>query len=102
MIENKLNSSLVLELNEEIQNHRGELVIHRFQIVRLEDVIDEGDDYYWVYNKFKGCDGLDENDKGLYEASCVGSHTRIKGFIPDEKYNRILNTWNLNNYVKAI
>lgn len=96
------NFNAVTKRNTEILNHRGELVIDNYNIVRLEDVEDGGDDYYWCYNKWVGWKGMDEQDEGKYQASCVGGHIRLKGFIPDEEYDRLVYVWNLNNFVKAI
>jgi hypothetical protein len=92
----------VEDRNLEIELHKGELVIDGHEIVRLEDVIDDDDDYYWVYNKWVGLKGYGEKDEGKYYASCVGRHTLIKGFISDAEYKRIVHLWNMNNFVKAI
>lgn len=94
----------VTELNNEIMNHKGELVIHEelHTIVRLDDVVDKVEDYYWVYNKWVGLKGMYEENDGKFLSTCVCQHIRLKGFIPDKEYNRMLYFWNNNNYVKAI
>lgn len=90
------------ERNREIELHKGELVIDGNKIVRLEDVIDGEDDYYWVYNDWVGWKGMDEQNEGTYLASCVGCHILLKGFIPDEDYKRMVYQWNLNNFIQAV
>jgi hypothetical protein len=90
------------ERNLEIQLHKGELVIDGHKIVRLDDVVDGDDDYYWVYNDWVGLKGIVEKNTGVYLSSCVGQHTLLKGFIPDDEYKRIVYQWNLNNFIQAI
>lgn len=90
------------ERNLEIELHKGELVIDDNKIVRLNDVIDDGDDYYWVYNDWVGFKGIDEKNEGTYLGSCVGQHVLLKGFIPDNEYNRLVYSWNLNNFIQAV
>ena len=90
------------ERNLQIELHKGELVIDHNKIVRLNDVIDGEDDYYWSYNAWVGLKGLYEEKDGIYLASCVVGHILLKGFIPDDEYNRIVYQWNLNNFIKAV
>jgi len=79
--------------NELVEKHRNELVLDWYEVVRLIDVIDGGDnDYYWCY----------ENSKEKYQSSCVGSFTVLKGNLPDRKYNELVRVWNLNNGENAI
>jgi hypothetical protein len=93
---------LVERLNDEIINYKHELVINGYEIVRLDDVYDGGDDYYWIYNKWVGLKGLGEEKTGEEHASCVGRHTLLKGFIPEKEYEQMVWVWNANNFVKAI
>lgn len=88
--------------NQLIIDRKHQLVIDNFKIVRLDDVEDGGDDYYWVYNRWVGMKGMDEQQTGKYQASCVGEFTPLKGIIPDDDYYRMVHIWNLNNYVKAV
>lgn len=60
------------ELQTELKPYQGTLVIDDFhKVVRLVDVIDAEDDYYWVY----------DDHHGIYHASCVGGWIPLKGFI---------------------
>lgn len=73
---------------EKLAPYKNTLVIDDFfNIVRLVDVIDGGDDYYWVY----------DSPKGIMHTSCFSGWTPLKGFIPDEAYKKMLRIWNLNN-----
>jgi hypothetical protein len=85
------------ELEEELEPYRNTLVLwDYFEVARLVDVIEDTDpldgDYYWVYDTFKG----------IIHSSCVGGWIPLKGFIPDDRYNRLVSIWNLNNVEKAI
>ena len=90
------------ERNLEIELHKGELVIDGNKIVRLDDVVDGGEDYYWVYNDWVGWKGMDVQYDGIYLSSCVGKHTLLKGFILDGDYKKLVYQWNLNNFIHAI
>jgi len=87
----------VNRFNNEIELHKNELVIDLSKVVRLVDVVDGVEDYYWVYDEWVGM----MNSK-IYEASCVGHHTYLKGFLPDDKYNELVRVWNLNQSEKAV
>jgi len=87
----------VISLNTEIELHKNELVIDMSKIVRLVDVVDGEEDYYWVYDEWIGM----MNCK-LYESSCVGQHVLLKGYLPDDKYNELVRVWNLNQSEKAV
>ena len=81
------------ELKVELELFKNTLVIDGFDnIVRLVDVIDGEDDYYWVY----------DSKKGIYHSSCLCEWIPLKGFIEKEKYDQMVRVWNLNNIEKAI
>lgn len=98
----KMAVETVVKFNEEIINHKHELVIDGHSVVRLDDVYDGEEDYYWIYNKWVGWKGMDEEQTGEYHSSCVGHHTLLKGFIPDKEYENLVKVWNYNNFVKAV
>jgi len=79
------------ELKAELEPFRNTLVLEYFNVVRLVDVIESKDDYYWVY----------DGDKGLILSSCVGGWFPLKGFIRQEDYDRLVRVWNLNHDEKA-
>jgi hypothetical protein len=77
---------------KELEPYKDTLVISDFDaVVRLVDVIDGEEDYYWVYDTYKG----------IVNASCVCGWIPLKGFIPEDDYNRLKNVWNLNNIEKC-
>jgi hypothetical protein len=53
------------KLKNELEPYKNTLVIYWFDVVRLVDVIDGNDDYYWVFSTAKGitpcymCGGMD-------------------------------------------
>lgn len=81
-------------LRSKLVNYQNTLVISLLDdIVRLVDVIEQDDDFYWVY---------DSRIRGIYYSSCVGSWIPLKGHLKEDDYNRLVYTWNLNNIEKAI
>lgn len=81
------------ELKRELKPFKDTLVIDNLdRVVRLVDVIFDEDDYYWVFDR----------KNRLYHSSCVLEWIPLKGYIPEEKYDRLVRIWNLNNEVKAI
>lgn len=81
------------DLKAEVEPYKNTLVIDDFDtVVRLVDVIDGDDDYYWVY----------ESRNRIYYSSCVGGWIPLKGFLEQEKYDRMVRMWNLNNINKAV
>lgn len=80
-------------LKKELEPYKNTLVIGDFNnIVRLADVIDGEDDYYWVYDTING----------FVHSSCVCTWIPLKGFLEKGNYERLVHVWNLNNVEKAI
>ncbi|MCH8067807.1 MAG: hypothetical protein IID16_00840 [Candidatus Marinimicrobia bacterium] len=83
----------LIKLQKELKPYKDTLVIGDLDnVVRLADVIDGDDDYYWVYDTMRG----------ITHASCVGGWIPLKGFIPSKDYDRLVVIWNYNNTEKAI
>lgn len=81
------------ELKAEIEPYRNTLVIGDFDnVVRLVDVVEEEDDFYWVY----------DSREGLSYSSCVGGWIPLRGFIEKKKYDILVLIWNRNNIEEAI
>lgn len=74
-------------LKQEMQGHQGALVLDYFDVVRLVDVIDGEDDYYWVYKS---------SERGVYWSSCCGGWKPLKGKIDEKDYNELERVWKLN------
>lgn len=79
-------------LKKELEPYKDTLVLDYFEVVRLVDVFEDEDDFYWVY----------DSHKGLVHSSCVVGWTPLKGTLGDEDYNELVRVWNLNNVEKAI
>jgi len=84
----------LIELKKELESYKNTLVISDFdnEVVRLVNVVDEEDDYYWVF----------DTEKGIIHASCVGGWIALKGVLPDKDYKRLVDFWNSNNLEKAV
>lgn len=79
-------------LQEELLPYKNTLVLNHFEVVKLVDVIDGQDDYYWVYDTIHG----------IIHSTCVGGWIPLKGVLPEKDYDYILRIWNLNNIEKAV
>jgi hypothetical protein len=86
-----MNNIEIDKFIKELEPYKNTLVIHFFKVVRLVDVIETEQDYYWVFDSFEG----------IYHESCVGGWTPLKGFIDDKDYERMVKIWNRNNIEKV-
>lgn len=84
--------STLIEHKKELEPYKNTLVLDFFDVVRLVDVIDGGDDYYWVYDTLNG----------LKQSSCVTGWIPLKGKLNDDEYNHLVSIWNYNNIIKVI
>jgi hypothetical protein len=76
------------ELKKELEPYKNTLVIDELDgVARLVDVIDDGYDFHWIY----------ESKNTIRESSCVCGWIPLKGYIDDNKYQRLVSIWNLNN-----
>lgn len=82
----------IQDLNKIAEPYINTLVIDNYTIKRLVSVEDGEEDYYWV------CDSFFE---GITKSSCCGCFTPLKGFLPLEQYQRLVDIWNLNTDNKA-
>lgn len=81
------------ELKAELEPFKNTLVIDApNEVVRLVDVIEEEDDYFWVYERLFD---------GICHSSCVMKWIPLKGYLPEEEYIRMVEMWNLNSSNKA-
>lgn len=79
----------IVDLQKELMPYKNTLVINEWlEIVKLIDVVEKEDDFYWVYET---C-----NHKIVYD-TCCGGWIPLKGQLNDKNYEKILNEWN-NNY----
>lgn len=79
-------------LKKEMEPYKDTLVLDYFEVVRLVDVFEDEDDFYWVY----------DTHKGLIHSSCVVGWIPLKGILIDKNYDELVRVWNLNNVEKAI
>jgi hypothetical protein len=75
------------DLKMEMKGIQGTLVLDHFDVVRLIDVVDGEDDYYWVYKS---------SERGVYWSSCCGRWIPLKGKLDEKDYNEIERVWGLN------
>lgn len=80
-------------LKDEMKLYKNTLVIdYLFNIVRLVDVENDEDDFYWVF----------DTGNSIYKSSCVGGWVPLKGHIIQKEYDRMIRIWNLHSIDKAI
>ncbi len=88
------NYETFAKLKAEVEPYKNTLVLDGFdEVARLIDVIDGEWDFYYV---------VENNKRGIIHHSCVGTFIPLKGFIEQEKYDRLVHVWNLNHVEKAI
>jgi len=70
-----------------IKQHKGELVLDLFKVVRLKGFYETEEDYYYVYEQIPG---------ETFYSSCVGSFIPLKGKIDKEHYDELVRVFGLN------
>lgn len=80
------------KLKTEIKPYVGTLVLNLFHVVRLSDVIECEDDFYYVYN---------ENFDKINHSSCCMTFIPLKHTLKEEDYIKLVKIWNLNNEIQA-
>jgi hypothetical protein len=75
------------QLRSELEPYKDTLVLDLFKVVRLVDVVEDEDDYYWVF----------DSENGIYHSSCVGMWSPLKGILNNNEYKRLVDIWNLNH-----
>ena len=70
-----------------LEQHQGEFVLDGFDVVKLITLHDDGDDLYWIYQKWGG---------QIYFSSAVGAWAPLKGEISDKTYNELKRMWKIN------
>jgi len=78
------NKKIILE---EVNKHRGQIVLDYFQVVRLDGFAEDDDDYYYVYYTL---------DRGIVWSSCVGKFIPLKDYLPLRDYRMLKKIFNLN------
>lgn len=76
-----------IEKYSKLHNHM--CVLYDMEIVRLIGVGEDDYDYYYIVQ------GKGQQEE--YWASAVGWLYSLKGMLPEEKYKRLENHWDINN-----
>lgn len=79
-------------LKKELEPYQNTLVLNGFEVVKLVDIMDGEDDYYWVLDTWKQ----------VIHSSCVIGWMPLKGVLSDKNYDELVRVWNLNHTEKAI
>jgi hypothetical protein len=87
-------------LRDEVNPHLNELVLDGgFNVVKLlgaiEDKEDPNPDYYYLF-QYPGSYKPDSNNGQVLWHSCVGTFYPLKGRLPDNEYNRLVELWEIN------
>ena len=84
---NRQEMTRLEQLRSELEPYKDTLVLDLFKVVRLVDVVEDEDDYYWVF----------DSENGIYHSSCVGMWSPLKGILNNNEYKRLVDIWNLNH-----
>lgn len=80
--------TVIEQILEKFNQHKGEFVILNGKLFRLVAVGDDSDDYYWVVY-----DG-----RKVFWHSCVGSFVVLKNKIDDKDYNEFIRLAKINHF----
>ena len=70
-----------------VEEHKGELMLDYFDVVRLIGFDEDNDDCYYKVQAVK---------RGIYSTSCIGWLIPLKGVLPKEDYSDLERVFNLN------
>lgn len=79
------------EILKEIENHKNELVLNFFEVVKLIGFCEGEEDYYYEVLSLK---------TGKTYLSCVGKLIWLKNVISNEDYNMLEHIFKLNEGIK--
>ena len=86
-VKNKQKPLTLADLKKEVAPYKGSLVLDGFDVVKLIDVIEGKDDFYWVYYA-----------KGkVIHSSCVMGWIPLKNKLDTKDYNELVRLYVLNN-----
>ena len=71
-----------------VEQHKNELVLDLFEVVRLLGFYEDEDDYYYKVQS--------TGTTGVYFTSCVGRLYPLKGALSENEYNTINQIFNMN------
>lgn len=74
-------------INEFVNKYNNTLVLDYTNVRVLRGWYDGEDDYYWVLQDLKG---------NTIQSSCVCEIIALKGYIPEDSYNRLKNMFQCN------
>jgi hypothetical protein len=76
------------ELQKETDKYKNTLVLDFFEVKVFKEIIDDTEDYYYVYMGWRG-------NKSL--CSCVGWFIPLIDRLDKDQYNYLARIWNGNN-----
>jgi len=74
-------------MRKEIEEIRGQIMLDDFETVRVMGWTEDEEDVYWVI--------CSKRNKIMLYTACLG-FIKLKGYIPDEKYEKIEKVWGYN------
>lgn len=73
-----------------IEEHKGELVLDLFEVVKLVGFDEDKHDYYYRYFCL---------NRGHYRSTCVLGFVTLKGKVDDDDYKRLEAVWKSNETI---
>lgn len=80
------------KLKEQANEFKNTLLLYLFEVVRLEGVIEDAEDFYWVFERANG---------QIVHVSCLIQWVPLKSYLKKEQYSRLKTIWNLNSHNKC-
>lgn len=87
------NDEAFRRLKEQADKFKNTLILYLFEVVRLVDIVQDEDDFYWVFEKSNG---------EVQHVSCLIEWIPLKSLLKDKQYERLKSFWNLNLANKCI
>ena len=81
------------KLKEQANEFKNTLLLYLFEVVRLEGVVEDAEDFYWVFERANG---------EIVHVSCIIQWVPLKFYLEEEQYSRLKTIWNLNSHNKCI
>ena len=81
------NGSRLKEFKTIVAAHKNQLILNMFEVCRLVNIVEEEDDFYWVFETGEG---------KIVHSSCLIEWIPLKDYLPVDKYDSLKTIWNLN------
>lgn len=89
------NGSRLKEFKTIVAAHKNQLILNMFEVCRLVNIVEEEDDFYWVFETSEG-NIFTPCIRKTVHSSCLIEWIPLKDYLPLDKYESLKTIWNLN------